>query len=624
MFKVLREREVGGIGPRVNMHRRLRRAVRSLVPNTTSRCVSLDGVSHVLGFEPGGAYLLCLSQANHAVLALVLDTHTSTRTQFARLFEAPLAFGGETLARDFCLFHGAFVVLASAAPLQSPQTPAQTRDNRARFPHALESVRFLDDITLWLLCARSGAVLDKLAFPADHILLTHAAGVQIHRDGFMAVTSIKNQTIHLFHLQDSGRFVKLREIGWHNNDDDEYVLAQSRTAEEIHAKSMGLLNSSQSSSSSSSSFVSANFYRQMQQSAAAPPESPKRAAGGPIRGIDMRRTLRRVGRASILSRIASNNEAPLPEFHPHAEEDGGLVVPQPTLLMGPDTVGIALNRGPALSGCLDPKNLPFSGIKQRVMSFLYRQALDYGTPAALRHFYLTFDQFTSLVMWRMQFLDHDTILIKFGGFENAVGRNTEPSTSQPCFFVIYSLKSTNVSAVFDNSSHDLLELYQSWPQFRGGPVNHVNFVSTACNNIYAREYVKKQLYSVRKAKNGGVSQAVKRILCTLPVNPQLYIESPLLDQTLFNYDEALINNINRPRAWSGEFPVKFWDRRTNQIKFKIDPNPAPSGSAFAAVLGRAKKYVSYHFHPTDPFIISAMTIVGQGTFYNFHFRADSD
>ncbi|KAJ3016631.1 UNVERIFIED_CONTAM: acid phosphatase det1 [Siphonaria sp. JEL0065] len=457
---------------------------------------------------------------------------TLKRQRWRNRFEITLTFGAEQIAKDFALFTESFVLVASAKPSALPSS------TNLNYPHALAATRFLDDVSLWLVCLRTGAVLDKLLFRDDHILLPHAAGVQISAcNNLMSVTSIKNQSIHLFHIQDSGRFVKLRDIGWLNFDDDALVLSLARTTEESYWKEQ----SSSSFSSSSSSFVSGAEYRLLDSYSSS---SSSQGAGGPIRGTDMRRSLRRVGKASILPKVRihssavngspennpSNNDAPDPFAFPAIPMVDRHIPPMPP-------------RRPM--ECLDDrKSIPLSGIKQRMLAFLYRQALDNGTPAALRHFYMTYDQVSSLIMWRMQFLDNDNILIKFGGIEN----NAEPPTSQPCFFAIYNLETTLIGGVFDNSSHELLDLFQSWPQFRGTPgvgVGHVNFVTTACNNIHAREFVKKQLYSVRKAKNGGVSQAVKRVLCNLPVNPQLYSESPLLDQSLFSYDESVITNVNR-------------------------------------------------------------------------------
>jgi De-etiolated protein 1 Det1 len=49
--------------------------------------------------------------------------------------------------------------------------------------------------------------------------------------------------------------------------------------------------------------------------------------------------------------------------------------------------------------------LIMSGLKQRMLSFLYRKAMQSPNPQALNHFYLTFGYFRDLIMWRIQFLD---------------------------------------------------------------------------------------------------------------------------------------------------------------------------------------------------------------------------
>ncbi|ORY45862.1 hypothetical protein BCR33DRAFT_765114 [Rhizoclosmatium globosum] len=636
MYAALRRRETFASNHGC-VYRSMRKNAARVSPDKVDRCIALpSAVSHVLGFTLDGTLLLCLGQTAMSILAFHYDPHKP-------LFQRP-AF--EThfqkhLARDFCIVtpNNKFLIVASAT--SSSSTSAV--NNSMTYPHALTSLRSLDDISLFLLCARTGTVLDKLVFPADHILLAHAAGVQIYGD-FMAVTSVKYQTVHLYHLQDSGRFVKLHEIGWLNYDDDQFHLDKQATAAAAYAQEKAPIISS---ASTSSSFVPASMYRNQhlsQNQTQEPTTNSSTMAGGPIRGLDLRRSLRRVGRA-ILFRTSSTDEPNQPlELAPTAPQQPiptnvnpmtfdaygfGAVYPLPNRppqwmdMLGQNpgylearrTQYIPLN-GPDLC---DPKALPLSGLKQRMLAFLYRQALDTGTPSALRHFHLTFDQFANLVLWRLQFLSPTTLLLKLGAIENTVGRNQEPSTSQPCFHLIYEIPTTKVLAVFDNASQELLELFQSYPQFRHTP--ETRYLSTPATNLHAREYVKKQLYSVRKAKNGGVSQSVKRVLASLPINPHLYIHSPWLDQHVFHYDESVINNVNRPRTWtSGDVPVKIWDRAMGRVVVRIDPNPAVAGTAFANVLARSKKYVTYHFHPTDPVILTAMTIMGQGTSHNLHYR----
>ncbi|KAI8619162.1 De-etiolated protein 1 Det1-domain-containing protein [Chytriomyces sp. MP71] len=566
------------------------------------------------------------------------------------LFETPLARAHESIVKDFILFCGPankWALFATVAPCLAPAA-----FNNA-YPHALYTnatstlgfTRQSDNITLWLVCLKSGNICDSVEFMADHILLSHAAGVQIDGD-IMAVTSVKNQTIYLFHIKESGSFIKLREIGTHNHDDDAFVLSQARADEEAYLEATGRsikhlsslsYDTNESSSSSSSppsvpssshrnsfnsyrSFLPASIYRQHYSStiSASPSTTPAPApiqfraptdSTGPVRGADIRRQLRRSQRSTVLPRVT------LAQSNPTTSAASALLASADprspwNLFSSPAGHGLPLPQGPPPTPPTPPggrtrragqifgpapaapslKDLPLSGIKQRLMAFLYRQAMEFGTPVAIQQFYMTFDQYASLVMWKMQFLSDSHILIKFGSVDNSVGRNIEPTTSHPCIFAIYSLETTRVTAVFDNASHELLELYQSWPQFRhaGGRAGGMAFITTACNNAHAREFVKRQLYSVRKAKNGGVAQAVKRILAGVPMNPQSYIESPYLDQSIFHYDEGIINNVNRPRSWSSEYPIKFWDRQTRGVRFKLDPNPARPGTPDAAALMRAK------------------------------------
>ena len=56
----------------------------------------------------------------------------------------------------------------------------------------------------------------------------------------------------------------------------------------------------------------------------------------------------------------------------------------------------------------------YSGIKQRMMSFLYKRARESDDRNELNHFSLTFDLFANLVMWRSHLLNDDEIMFKFG------------------------------------------------------------------------------------------------------------------------------------------------------------------------------------------------------------------
>ncbi|KAG0006187.1 acid phosphatase det1 [Entomortierella chlamydospora] len=160
------------------------------------------------------------------------------------------------------------------------------------------------------------------------------------------------------------------------------------------------------------------------------------------------------------------------------------------------------------------------------------------------------DQFANLVMWRMQFLDESTLLIKFGKLDCVVGRQAD-STYQTAFFIFYDIITTEILAVYDNASEEFLRLYEAWAdQFCATAYTTAgkykrHYSSTCSNNIYAKDHLKKTQYGMRHARNGGTAQAVKRSLCVLPYSPQSLSDSPYLDQALFSYDEKVISASDR-------------------------------------------------------------------------------
>jgi hypothetical protein len=256
-----------------------------------------------------------------------------------------------------------------------------------------------------------------------------------------------------------------------------------------------------------------------------------------------------------------------------------------------------------------------SGIKQRMMSFLYQKALKQG-PDVLAHFYLTFEYFSNLVMWRMQFLDSDNILIKFGSRANIDGTTREVGFCHSSFFVFYNLSTTKVTDVYDNGSLEMYSKFDQSDMFRGVmfPNDPFSGVSSHSNNKYAKQMIEKQMQLVKNAKNGGTSQSIKRILSNLPLNPQSFSESPYFDLDLFSFDEKVIAAAERIRVCP-DYPCKFYDRKTGVLKFKLDTNKSP----VQTLANPTKKTAYYIFHPTDPFVISIQGS-NQNIVINIHSR----
>lgn len=94
-----------------------------------------------------------------------------------------------------------------------------------------------------------------------------------------------------------------------------------------------------------------------------------------------------------------------------------------------------------------------NSLKHRLMVFLFHRAQAEGTSYALRKFYQYFDQFKVLRMWKMQLLDENHLLIKYAS-EDVVTLKCQDPNSQPSFFVVYNMMTTEVLAVFENTSEN--------------------------------------------------------------------------------------------------------------------------------------------------------------------------
>lgn len=259
-----------------------------------------------------------------------------------------------------------------------------------------------------------------------------------------------------------------------------------------------------------------------------------------------------------------------------------------------------------------------NSLKHRLLVFLYRSAsycsAKEGSPRPLRKFFQYFDQFRQLRMWKMQLLDEDHILIKYANEEVVTLHGSDPN-SQPAFFVIYNMITTQVLDVFENTSEELLELYENFCDlFRNATLHlETQFPCSPSSNIHARLSHQRSKQTIINAKFGGHTEAVKRLLTQLPISSQSYSSSPYLDLSLFSYDDKWVSLMERPKA-CGDHPIRFYTRDSGLLKFKIH----------AGVLGRnppptARRLVAFTFHPYDPFAISVQRTNSEYV-VNFHIR----
>uniref|UniRef100_A0A7N0TP82 Light-mediated development protein DET1 n=1 Tax=Kalanchoe fedtschenkoi TaxID=63787 RepID=A0A7N0TP82_KALFE len=264
-----------------------------------------------------------------------------------------------------------------------------------------------------------------------------------------------------------------------------------------------------------------------------------------------------------------------------------------------------------------PGHLFLTGIKQRLLSFIFQGIWNEETDDVARvqclktKFYFHFQDYVDLIIWKVQFLDRQHLLIKFGSVEGGLSRNSD---NLPAFFAVYNMETTEIVAFHQNSSEELYLLFEKYCDYfhatsRNGL--HMNFISSHSNNIHALD----QLRSF-KSKATSSSQWVKKMLASLPFSCQSQSPSPYFDQSLFRFDEKLISATDRHRQCT-DHPIKFILRRPPySLKFKIKP-----GSEAANADARTKKVSSFLFHPFWPLALSVQqTLFLQPSVVNIHFR----
>ncbi|XP_036211570.1 DET1 homolog isoform X3 [Myotis myotis] len=208
------------------------------------------------------------------------------------------------------------------------------------------------------------------------------------------------------------------------------------------------------------------------------------------------------------------------------------------------------------TGMANPFRDPFiNSLKHRLLVYLWRRAEQDGSAMAKRRFFQYFDQLRQLRMWKMQLLDENHLFIKYTSEDVVTLRVTDPS--QASFFVVYNMVTTEVIAVFENTSDELLELFENFCDlFRNATLHsEVQFPCSASSNNFARQIQRRFKDTIVNAKYGGHTEAVRRLLGQLPISAQSYSGSPYLDLSLFSYDDKWVSVMERPKT-CGDHPIR--------------------------------------------------------------------
>ena len=87
----------------------------------------------------------------------------------------------------------------------------------------------------------------------------------------------------------------------------------------------------------------------------------------------------------------------------------------------------------------------------------------------------------------MQLLDEHHLLIKYAGEEVVTLKSVEPN-AQPSFFVVYNIFKAEILAIYENTSEELLHLFENFcDHFRNAKLfSESQFTCSPSNNVYAR------------------------------------------------------------------------------------------------------------------------------------------
>lgn len=259
------------------------------------------------------------------------------------------------------------------------------------------------------------------------------------------------------------------------------------------------------------------------------------------------------------------------------------------------------------------KEQTINSLKQRLLTHLYWRAKASGEAYTLRRFYQYFDHFLGLRMWKMQLLDEQHLLIKYAS-EDVVTLQIQDPNSQPSFFMVYNMETTQVLGVYENTSEELAELFEDFcDMFRNASLYYeVDYACSSSSNINARQIQQCFCQTIINAKFGGHVEATRRVLSQVPISAQSYTSSPYVDLSLFSYDDKWVSVLERPKQ-CGDHPIRFYCRDSGLLRFKIYTSyhrPQPSSS---------KRLVAFVFHPFEPFAISVQR-ANQSYVVNFHVR----
>eukprot|EP00184_Porphyridium_aerugineum_P006149 CAMPEP_0184698324 /NCGR_PEP_ID=MMETSP0313-20130426/4989_1 /TAXON_ID=2792 /ORGANISM="Porphyridium aerugineum, Strain SAG 1380-2" /LENGTH=800 /DNA_ID=CAMNT_0027157249 /DNA_START=91 /DNA_END=2493 /DNA_ORIENTATION=+ len=564
-----------------------------------------------------------------------LRSQNSFHRFFSKVAEIPIPTGNEILCREFCLVteDSRFLILGCWAP-QAESAAASGEVAFARIPN-------LECVSLYLVDIVSGEIRDTYSLPNDFVLIESHQGVDLFSN-ILLLLSIRHQVLRFVEIRSSGTFREVRHIGDQCLDDDELLLreeqelarrfksrAPSNTKEggqgeaptdKLNTSALQASTSMASQPGQAQTPVASENMEHGSGPITHPRNSPTGRASPPVTASPNGQLARSQSHAGhdeldsdeddlddmdLFTASSSGNvmsESPDGHLGRRGILHGGATLAEASHSMD-NTQGFGLGYGLTRSRF-------FSGLMHKFLAHIWKRHQLVGTES---RFFLTFNQYLSLVMLKAQFLDGNHLLLRLGSVE-AISKTLEASMSVNWnFLVVYHIPSASIIRVYDNTTSDLLDLY----------VNYTEYFWRSYDLAPSKKDWENLLGGPKVLTKPNVSlNRMRSILSVIPISPQLKNWSPYLDRSLFSFDERRLASLEGSRPMPIlEYPaVKFLSRRSGSLKFKLTPGNF-SGVPSNVMHRDARRLAVFLFNPVYPFVLSIqLELVNMPQIVNFHFR----
>ncbi|KAH8412255.1 hypothetical protein KR009_000901 [Drosophila setifemur] len=239
--------------------------------------------------------------------------------------------------------------------------------------------------------------------------------------------------------------------------------------------------------------------------------------------------------------------------------------------------------------------LPITHIKQRVLSFLYRQ-IESDSPGARQkqqEFYKNFEFVEFMIMERMQMVNKELLLLRYE--ERQKDSDIVPLPPAPRrLYVFYTITGEDVVGVYPDDSVDLLQIIlQFYDQ-----MSNVRSMQTGEAPSLPLHFFLKQNFVHASESIPFVRHAALRFNPSVPVSSQSLSPSPYLKFNEFSYDDRHISPLERPNPCSAE-PIVFRDRVTKSVKFRLHARARRQVNSLAP-----RELCAFIWHPFEPLVLS--------------------